>query len=424
MISAEVILDKRVKSKKGYPVKIRVYCSKNKIHRSAGSIGVYQKGPELNLSNEIKRRQLDLIEEVNYCNNNLLNLNESIGVIKNGIPIDDIDTEIQLLEKRLEILRQKKGKVNGIGLIEFGNIFIEEKKKKKDSVHLFESVLKTFKCFLGEEEDINMNLLTREVLLEFIEFNKDNNVSNASISTYLNKIGSIYKESQLRKSLNIKQDNPFIKLLNYSSEKVNYDIESNDLKKLINIKLEYPGIRRVDKYKYMRVVELFLFQFAIGGHDLADIANLKWKNITRNNRIKFKRFKFRNKPNTGPEVNNMLNEFALKVIQDYGDKKNERIFSFIPCPENDNKKYNIYLNNLNKVYLPKISKLAGLSENLKTKATRYIFRTIAGNLMIDSYIIMLLQGHKPQGMTYGYMGHLNYEVQDREHQKILDTVFK
>ncbi len=420
MISAEVILDKRVKSKKGYPVKIRVYCSKNKIHRSAGSIGIYQNGPELSLSNEIKRRQLDLIEEVNYCNDNLLSLNESINVIKNGIPIDDIDTEIQLLEKRLEILRQKKGKEKGIGIIEFGYKFIEEKILNNESVGLYHSVLSIFKKFLAPNEDLNLNKLTREVLLEFITYNKKNKVSDASISTYLSKLKAIYKESQLRSSLGVKQDNPFIKLKESFSTKVEYDITAEDLKKLIT--LDFNLIQDRYRSKYIINIHILLFQFAIGGHDLIDVANLKWKNIKKG-RIEFKRFKLRYKPQGGILISNKLSDFALSVIERYGDKESERIFSFIPCPETNEAKYKIYLNVLNRAYLPKISKIAGLSETLKTKATRYIFRTIAGNLMIDSYIIMLLQGHTPQGMTFGYMGHLNYEVQDREHRKVLDTVF-
>lgn len=421
MISAEVILDKRVKSKKGFPVKIRVYCSKNKIHRSAGSIGVYQKRPELSLSNEIKRRQLDLIEEVNYCNDNLLTLDESINVIKNGVPIDDIDTEIQLLEKRLEILRQKKGKINGIGIIEFGNKFIEEKRLNNESVQLYTSTLNIFKRFLAPKEDLNLNNLTREVLLEFIGYNKKNKVSDASISAYLAKIKSIYKESQLRESLGIKKDNPFIKIKESFSNKVEYNITAKDLKKLITLDCDLIQDRYRAKYK--KNTDIILFQFAIGGHDLIDVANLKWKNIKKG-RIEFKRYKLRYKPQGGSLISNKLSDFALSIIEKYGDKESERIFSFIPCPEKNESKYKIYLNILNRVYLPKISKLAELPETLKTKATRYIFRTISGNLMIDSYIIMLLQGHTPQGMTFGYMGHLNYEVQDREHQKILDTVFK
>lgn len=75
MISAEIILDDRRKSKKGYLIKIRIYDSleKNETPYKYIPLKLYQPGPELNYCNQLKRRSLDLVNEIEFCNNNLLN---------------------------------------------------------------------------------------------------------------------------------------------------------------------------------------------------------------------------------------------------------------------------------------------------------------------------------------------------------------
>src|SRR5690606_24071128 len=130
MISAEIILDTRRKTKKGYPIKIRVYDSvayKNGLKcRDYVNLKVYQDSEVLKLTSDLKRRDLDLIRQVEFCNTNNLNLIESLEIIKNCIPEDYIDIEIEMLEKRLELLKQKKGVKNQIGFMEFSDILIKE----------------------------------------------------------------------------------------------------------------------------------------------------------------------------------------------------------------------------------------------------------------------------------------------------------
>ena len=53
---------------------------------------------------------------------------------------------------------------------------------------------------------------------------------------------------------------------------------------------------------------------------------------------------------------------------------------------------------------------------------RYIFRTYAGELLIHDLIVTKIQGHRPSGVTYGYQGKISFDVQDREHLKIIDII--
>lgn len=428
MISAEIILDTRRKTKNGYPIKIRVYDSvayKNG-HRCRDYVNLkaYQDSEVLKLTSDLKRRDLDLIRQVEFCNTNNLNLIESLEIIKNGIPEDDIDVEIQMLEKRLELLKQKKGVKNQIGFMEFSDILIKEMSILNKPTFAHETSKKVVKKFISPLDDIAINDITREWLIQFDLYYVKKGLADSTIATYINMIRAVYKEAQKRESLNIKSSNPFLNLRNFQKNKVETELTIEDLTAIKDIHLDDIITKNaIGEFGIKRLADLFVFQFAIGGHDFVDIANLRWSNII-NGRVKFKRFKNRFKKSSGEYVDNYLNDFCKNVIDKYGDRSNERIFSFIPDPNTHPKEYRAELSKINKHAYKSVSKNAGIKTNFSSKETRYLFRTIAGNLLIDSLVIMKLQGHTPNGVTFGYQGSLNHEVQDKEHKKILDLVFK
>lgn len=428
MITAEIIIDLRRKTKKGYPLKIRIYDTlenKSSPHKYI-PLKLYQEGPEIVYNSFLKRRSLDLEKEIEYCNNNFLRINEAYNIILNGIPINDIEGEIQLLEFKLQSLYNKSGRNNQKGFIEFTKELIKERERLKIDTKAYNTLINIISILIEPKEDFAINDITKEFLRELEIKMIDRGNSARTIKTYFTYLSAIYTEAQSRESLNIKKSNPFYVIKVYNKNKVEYNVSTDDLKKLLSIKIEDLSLKhkskQTTKEQLKRDIDIFLFQFAIGGHDLIDIANLQWNNI-KDSRLIFQRTKNRNK--TKPiEVDVMLSDFALSIINKYGDKTKERIFSFIPDPNIHYESYHNYLTSLNKSKYKQISKQLKLETELKTKAPRYIFRTIAGNELIDSYVIMKIQGHKPQGMTFGYQGALNYEVQDREHQKILDLVFK
>lgn len=423
MIIAEIVLDKRRITKKGYPVKIRIYdtiAAKNKIsNREYISLGIYQNNESLKLTPDLKRREIDLIDQVRYCNENLFNLTQAVNIIKNGIPVDDIDMEIQILEKRLELLRRKKGIEKEIGLIEFTDELIKERLVMNRPIDSYGRTMKRVKEFIAIE-DIPINSITKEWINAFDIYYKGKGLKDTSIHTYIAIIKAIYKEAQSRESLNVKKENPFIKLRAFKKEKRQTSLTVEDLAALQNI--SEADLKRGNKIKTLQIIGLILFQFAVGGHDLIDMAVLEWKNIN-GKRIKFKRYKNRFKASEGEEVDNMLNDYALAYIEKYADKNSERLFTFLYDPRQQPEKYRVQQITLNSSMYPKFSKLIGSQNKFTSKSTRYLFRTAGGNLLIDSYIMMKLQGHTPRGVTFGYQGALNHEVQDREHQKILDLVF-
>ncbi|WCM42390.1 site-specific integrase [Flavobacterium sp. CBA20B-1] len=427
MISAEIIIDDRRKTKKGFPVKIRIYDSlekENSPHRYI-PLKVYQNSKILKLDSFLKRRYLDLEKEIDYCNKNNLRLNQAFDIILNGIPLDDIESEIKLLEFKLEQLYKKSSIKNKKGFLQFTQELIKERKLLNKDVKAHTTILNILKILIEPEEDFAINDLTKEFLIDLEIKMSERGNKPKTIKTYFTYLSSIYKEAQSRESLNIKKTNPFYKIFIPERRKIEYEISIEDLSKLVNSDFKEVSLKNITRVSTVetikRDIDIFLFQFAIGGHDFIDVANLKWNNIKKN-RLVFHRTKNRNKVSP-VEVSVMLSDFANDVIEKYGDKSSERIFSHIPDPNDDYEIYHNFLARLNKSRFKKATQYLGIDTDIKTKAPRYLFRTIAGNLLINDLIIMKIQGHKPQGMTFGYQGAINHQVQDREHKKVLDLVF-
>lgn len=63
------------------------------------SLSIYQDSDILKMTSDLKKKVLDLINQIQFCNDNFLSLEESVQIIINDIPEDDIDLEIQVLEK-------------------------------------------------------------------------------------------------------------------------------------------------------------------------------------------------------------------------------------------------------------------------------------------------------------------------------------
>ena len=412
MISSEIIIDSRRKAKNGFPVKIRVYCSKLQKHRYVPT-GLYRKSDKLKLDYDIAKVTTETEERVNYCNEFAMGLEESIKVIKEGIPKEK-ELEVFILQKRIEELQKE----SGLGLIEFLDIIVKEKISKGMSVKMYEYTKNQIENYIGVGKDVRLNALDYEWLNGFIHFKKVTGKGKGGIPQYLTTMRAVYKEAQRRKSLGIKKDNPFLGLIKKPKRRKNILYTVEHIKMLKDFEPK-PGTTKKAYSIMKRNIDIFLFQLAIGGHDYIEIANLRWENI--NDRITFQRLKNDHREDGGETVNNMLSDFALYVLDKYGDKDSKRVFTFIPDPlENRD-----YYNNYNKVVgksLARISESLGIPK-LKTKSTRYIFRTFAGEIGVSDIVVMQIQGHRPDGETFNYQGFLSNSVIDKEHQKVLDLFF-
>ena len=415
MITALIIVDTRRVTKNGYPLKIRIHDQINS-HRYI-NLKLYQEDKKLIRKPILVQREFQLNQEVDYCNKNGLDLEESLLIFKNGIPdLNDVDSKIALLELELNRLKSKK---NITTFNDFYNTYIEDRKNENKSVRANEGRLKKFVTFLESigraPNDFMINEIDYELLNEYKNYCLTTGLSIHSFKAYLQYLRAFYIEAQKRKSLNIKSDSPF-ELLEIKSAKriVNRNIDLKDFNKFINLDFS-------DKPKYQLVIDLIKFQFLIGGHDFVELSHLRWEDI-KNNKIIFFRLKNSHRGG-GLLIDNMIHPLAFEIIEKYGDKSNERIFPFIPINIKNDLKYESYLGVFNK-RIKSILIKSELNFKIQTKFIRYTFRTIGGNLMINQMILEKIMGHSNNSISMGYQGATPYEIQDAEHLKVIEAVFK
>nr|WP_299067061.1 phage integrase SAM-like domain-containing protein [uncultured Allomuricauda sp.] len=416
--TAKIILDKRRSTKKGYPIKILVrnngmkhiplkeytdleHWQNEKLLRSHPD---YKRLHEVLLKREVK-----LLNEVKYCNDHGFGLGDSVRLITNGLE----DRESRIIQLKNE-LRSLQGDSRTM-LFEFWDIYMRERESVKKSIRAFEET-KTQLLNFTLESDMAINDITYEFLNEFSTYKLQNGCGSGGLSFYLRTFRTVYLAAQKRESLGIKSINPFRGLI---EEGVSKDPVEMSKDEFIKWKSFTPHKFSTKKSQdiVLRRRDLWLFQFYIGGHDFVDIAKLEWKKNIRNGRIRFKRYKNRRHPGGGPTVDNKLLPEAMTIIKKYGTPDRERVFSFIPDPR-DKESYNYYINNTRRA-LRKISQQIELTDIMKTKSTRYIFKTWADQMQLHEPSIKQIMGHADQKVSSRYGARLPNTIVDPILKKVI-----
>lgn len=394
-------------TKKGYPIIVEVF--KNSKQRPRKTIGhsfkeCWDEKSKEPLSNHPQYNEL--IPKVKDCNAIISKIRhrnytfqESVDALING------NDDVKQREK---------------GVISFLEDFIVEKKSQNIQSEHFESLRRELLRYIGES-DMPINNITYEWLNEYKLYKiTQTRCNEPGVMNYLKNLRTVYKEAQRRKSLSVKQDNPFLTLIKNFKKETVISFPPEKIKAFQNYKSTKKTISDEKIFLLNRRIAITMFQFYIGGHDYCDIPRLKWVNIKPKRRLVFKRYKNRNKPNGGPLVDNYLCNEAVNIIETYGNKKTERIFSYIPDLKTDYKGYALERHrHINELIA--ISKNIN-SERLTSKSMRYIFRTYAGELLTPDLIITRLQGHVSNSVSFNYQGAISNEVKDQLHQKIIDLV--
>jgi hypothetical protein len=401
MLQVKIYIDTRRKTNKGYPVKLQIYCTLLKKRKNI-SLNLYQNS-KTKQSPEAQEALAKLLTRIEPIKD--FPLDKALPLLEN-----ESDLERIALEERL-----KKYKTH-VDFFKFSEKLIQEREVEGKSTQAFKDAIREVRNFMGDEK-FGLNDITYEWVKNYRLFKLRNGTNEGGISYYLRTLRTIHNEATRRESLGIQKSQPFKGLIKNSPslKHLNKEWKASDIQKLKHFK--HPNTTKATQKTIQRAAHLFLFQIAVGGVDFVDIANLHWSNI-ESGRIKFQRYKNRNKPNAGEWVDNMLSDFALKVIRDYGTPDDDRVFSFLPDPEGSKYTHRHYAKTLQR-----ISEVLNIEPRLTTKTPRYLFRTIAGNLLIHDLVVESLLGHKPTTISHKYQRGIPNNIKDQEHQKILDEIF-
>ncbi len=394
MLQASIIIDSKRKTKKGFSVKAQIYCTIEQISQYI-PLNIYQASKTL-ISHEA---QLELVK-----------LHMRIEPIRD-LPLSEAWPLLHQ-ESDLEILarKHKLSKRNAeIPFIPFAEKMILEREVQKMATQAFKDAIREVRAFSGE--DLGMNDITYRWVKAYRLHKLQKGTKEGGISYYLRTIRQIYNEA-IREDIGVIDTKPFKGMIKTSAS-AEHSMKNWSLEDLGNLRsFDHPNATDKAKKNQKKAIDMFFFQLAIGGHDLIDIAAFTWDNI-QDGRLVFKRYKNRNKASGGQTVNVMLNTYAQKIIKTYGDSESKQIFPFWGDPFKGTFKYRLQYDTLKR-----ISAEMKVKTPFSTKTPRYIFRSLAGELLVHDIIIESIQGHKPTSISRGYQTHISPSVQDGEHEKI------
>ena len=413
MYTVKFYLDTNAKTKKGHPIRIETYCDKTKKQRRRSS-GYYQYGKRLRMTPELNTLLGELQDRVDYANRMNLEYDQAMDVIQNGY---SDQKEIEFLRQRLAELEKKESKP----LIEFVNEMIHEREVKGLSVRHFEELIREIANWQGESLDIND--ITYRKLKEYELFKRENGLTKgAIIHKTIRTLRTVYNEAKRRGLVHDLSVDPFegLKILVKPKNEEEKSITKSELEAFKHFKPK-KGTTKKNLENMIRARDLFMFQIYIGGHDMADVANLKWSDIQEVDgakRIRFQRFKLRNR-NNRVWVDNALLPETDRIINKYGTPDDERVFGWLPKPDTDSYRQQ---NSYQRKTLARICKSMSIP-SLKTKDPRRIFRSIGGQFGVNEILLNQIMGHKPSSVSHRYQQNLPKEEQDKAHRRIIDNLF-
>ena len=257
-------IDTRRKAKKGYPIKLQIYCSltqqRKYIHTKR-----YQQSKS--------RRTAEAQQELSKLLNRLeplrdLELQEALPLLqKEG------DLEVLAMKVKLEKI------IPFVDFYEFTRGLIKEKKLQGMDTKAFEAAIREVKGFM-DNKPFGLNDITYSWVQKYKLFKIERGTGNGGISYYLRTLRTIHNEG-IKRDMGVMDIKPFTGLITNSPSpehlRKNWDLE--DIRALLRFR--HPNATKATRENMQRVIDIFMFQIAIGGHDLIDVANLKWSNIKK-----------------------------------------------------------------------------------------------------------------------------------------------
>lgn len=412
MYTVKFYLDNNSNTKKGHPIRIEVYCDKTKLQKRRKS-GFYQKRKSIKMTPELTRLLGELQNRTDYANRLNLGFDDALEVIVNGY---SDEKEKKLLKERLIELERKDTKL----LVEFiGEMIIEREAEKRSTRH-FEELIRELEKWDGGL--LYINDITYQKLKEYELFKRLNSNTNGSIIVKtIRTLRTVFNEARRRGLVHNLSIDPFegLKIMVDSKPK-RKAITKENLKAFKNF-IPKKSTTEKNKANMMRARDLFMFQIYIGGHDMADVANLKWSDfheVDGVERIRFQRFKLRSR-NNQVWIDNVLLPEAKKIIDSYGTPDEERVFGWLADPITESYKQQ---NGYQRKTLGRICETMGINK-FGTKIPRSIFRSVGGQLGVNEILIHQLMGHKPPSVSYRYQQDMSLEAQDEAHRNIVKELF-
>ena len=384
-VSIKLLLEDRVTKKSGkHPVKIRVtYQRIQKYYTVRGHDYTSEEyGQIMDEKNrgEKKNIRLKLTAIETWANNLAAEMGDNFS-----------------FEEFVERFKNKKVKAKS--LTDYFDSKIDEL-NDKDKIKTAVSYGTTIKSLQRFDPKINFQRITPQFLKKYEMWMIDNGKSYTTICIYLRNLRHILTRAMEDKVI---KENPFGK------QKGKYSIPHAKTKKRA---LSQTEILKLLKYKpnddnEALAFAYFKFSYLCNGMNMADIANLKFKNI-EGDHMTFIRQKTKDMSHELPVITVLLHDEARKIIDNYGNKVKDADNYIFPIyrPElSALEKYKILGQRikLTNKYLRRIAEKIGINEKITTYFARHTYGTMLKRSGVPIEFIGEQFGHKSTKTTRNYL---------------------
>lgn len=257
-------------------------------------------------------------------------------------------------------------------------------------------------------KDILVTDITYQELLNFKTYCISTGLKEASASTYLSKLRTVYNLAVTR--FDVQRKDPFKKGLIVKVKSMNRNIDLIDLKKLLYLS---PLTK-----KQQVVIDLFMLTFYLRGHDLIDILTLE---KIHNGRVKFKRTKLGNK-NTG-FVSIKVEPEAQAIFDKYVIPNTRYLLPFLKKDFKTLEGRTAYVTIQNgfNYHRDILTKKFNLDFKFTFKVSRHTWASLARKQNIPYDVIQACLGHTNNDITSVYLAY-DDEQFDEANRKVMDLL--
>ena len=286
----------------------------------------------------------------------------------------------------------------------------------------YELCMKSLKAYLKDKTGKEpKKLLFQEVTVKFLNDFEDwmTNTKGKSLTTV-----GIYLRG-LRVMFNLAIDQKIIDKEIYPFGVKKYEIPSskNTKKAFDNSQLNslFQAIPKNEAQE--KAKDFWFFSFVCNGINYKDILYLKWKNIEANQIIFIREKTKRTKKSNSHPIQVPLTDYAIKIIDKYGNKdkdKNNYVFPILTndmTEEEKDMKRKTFITFSNK-YLKQLAIANGLSDAISTYWARHTFATTAVRKNASLEFVSEALGHSDMKTTKNYFA----GFEDKTKKEILDDI--
>lgn len=399
-------LDKRKETNQGYPIKIYVYLKKGSEKWIQTGHYTFLKDFNIEAFEPLKSHPNFI-----YLYEWIYTKKVEILKVKNTAAVENWSIE------KIENVLKNENKESFTG---FWKSLVEEyKNNDKKAWKTYELHLNVFKQYKSE---VSFSEINYNFLITFRDYKLQNGCKTNGINAYLRTIRAVYNEAVKRDYFTPTSfKNQFLGVLKKTEKTKDKYFAIDEMKMILNnLNHNNPfnaptiiGYNNTEKTKSKEYHyhNYFLLCFYLGGLDFIDIANLKYSEHVKKDRLIFKRFKG---GNTYEWINNKIFPQAKAILDLYKDDSD----FLINCHKLE---YVNLRNNYNNRFA-KWLKSIGVTSYFTTKTPRYTFIDIGKKLELNRDVIMELTGHTRGDIHSVYEGDFLDSTQDQVHEKIILSI--